>query len=510
MNNYAAYHYLRNPEEVFREEAVENSLSENTSEMIRSIDAEKYRIAVIGECKRGKSSLINAIWGADILPSDILPLTAVNCRIIQGKEKKAVIYFKNGAFSELGTDELKNYTKRAVAENNICVDNIKEIVVHYPTSFGQGNIEIIDTPGFNDDENAVKRISEAIGAADTVIAVISATMPLSFSEQKIICELIKQPHIYNLIFAVTFIDRISEEKKEQNRLLDNIRQRLCEDTYSYFLNNNGGDSQLLEKARLILGSPQILPVSPKLAINGITDGNESLIKKSRIRDFIQSLDLVITKNREKEALMQIRSICSQAENAFEENIKAKTSEDERIFTEKQERTLLLEEGLSEWAVFPREIMPEYSELTAQTVEQKTKEITGRPDIISGIKEICTEKLSLIKDQEFIEEKLKEVLGQARRVVRCVVEKIGRAICEATSKIAECTYKKLLSKMKNSDNCISYVKRTLRKSGADFTEAVIRYNDTHRKRMFNGLNYVKRKAEEILQHYSHSEKTEDEK
>lgn len=47
-----------------------------------------YRVAIIGEFKRSKSSLINALLGTRALPTDILPMTAAITHVSYGDVKK--------------------------------------------------------------------------------------------------------------------------------------------------------------------------------------------------------------------------------------------------------------------------------------------------------------------------------------------------------------------------------------------------------------------------------------
>lgn len=45
--------------------------------LLDRLDAARLRVLVVGEAKRGKSTLINALLGRDVLPSGVTPLTAV-------------------------------------------------------------------------------------------------------------------------------------------------------------------------------------------------------------------------------------------------------------------------------------------------------------------------------------------------------------------------------------------------------------------------------------------------
>jgi predicted GTPase len=50
-------------------------------DVLRRIEENCFSIAIVGEFKRGKSTLINALLGKDILPSDIMPCSATLNRV---------------------------------------------------------------------------------------------------------------------------------------------------------------------------------------------------------------------------------------------------------------------------------------------------------------------------------------------------------------------------------------------------------------------------------------------
>src|SRR6476660_5374268 len=55
-----------------------------SDEVLRRIEGDVFRIAVVGEFKRGKSTLINALMGREILPADVLPCSATVNRVTYG------------------------------------------------------------------------------------------------------------------------------------------------------------------------------------------------------------------------------------------------------------------------------------------------------------------------------------------------------------------------------------------------------------------------------------------
>lgn len=65
------------------------------SELRKRLSQKELIISVIGQLKRGKSSLINAMLGDKLLPVGIIPLTAVVTEIRYGSQFKAVVSFLN-------------------------------------------------------------------------------------------------------------------------------------------------------------------------------------------------------------------------------------------------------------------------------------------------------------------------------------------------------------------------------------------------------------------------------
>ena len=53
------------------------------------LDAARLRVLVAGEAKRGKSTLINALLGREVLPSGVTPLTAVTTTVRYGDDERA-------------------------------------------------------------------------------------------------------------------------------------------------------------------------------------------------------------------------------------------------------------------------------------------------------------------------------------------------------------------------------------------------------------------------------------
>jgi len=76
---------------------------------------ERLQLAVLGQFKRGKSTFINALLGAPVLPVVVVPLTAVAVFIALGPDPIARVRFRTGGPPE----EFRSTDPRALQELRI-------------------------------------------------------------------------------------------------------------------------------------------------------------------------------------------------------------------------------------------------------------------------------------------------------------------------------------------------------------------------------------------------------
>ena len=222
-----------------------------------------YRVAVIGEFKRGKSSLINALVGSSILPTDILPMTAVITHLVYGEEKRIDIHFKDGRVQESTVDQLFEFATKYDEQRESMARSVEEIIVHYPSVYCKNHIEILDTPGMNDNEEMTRVTLSVLGNIDAAIMVVSANSPLSETEQNLVLQMIEQQGIHHVIFVVTHIDKVSDEESEQDRIIERIRQRITGNLLERATQRYSGQEELLSKANAILSDPDIYGVAAR-------------------------------------------------------------------------------------------------------------------------------------------------------------------------------------------------------------------------------------------------------
>jgi len=138
-------------------------------------------LAVVGEFKRGKSTLINALVEADMLPVGALPLTALGTRAEFGESVRAVVEFLDGRHVEIQPTEIAEYASERGNPGN--QRQVCSVTVTTPARLLRHGLRLVDTPGIG---SVFADVSETACAlldqADAALVVLSAEQPASRRE----------------------------------------------------------------------------------------------------------------------------------------------------------------------------------------------------------------------------------------------------------------------------------------------------------------------------------------
>ncbi len=144
-------------------------------------DQHAFHLVVAGEFKRGKSTLINALLGADLLPTGVVPLTSVVTQLRHEDAAAVHVRFESGEPCSVPIETLADYvTERGNPEN---AKRVSEVVVGFPAQWLKGGLRLVDTPGVGSVHGHNSDVTHRyLPMADAVIFVISADQPLSRNE----------------------------------------------------------------------------------------------------------------------------------------------------------------------------------------------------------------------------------------------------------------------------------------------------------------------------------------
>lgn len=113
---------------------------------------DKIRVGVIGVTSSGKSTVINAILGADILSSAVTPSTGQLVSCTFGESLQAIVYFENGkqkvfTGTSLCPDNLKRYTDETYNLRN--KEKVVKIELTSPHFALDKDVMLVDSPGLD-------------------------------------------------------------------------------------------------------------------------------------------------------------------------------------------------------------------------------------------------------------------------------------------------------------------------------------------------------------------------
>lgn len=301
------------------DEALSNAVVE-VKELIKS---KKYKIAVMGEFKRGKSSLINALLGARILPADATPTTATINRIVYGETPECVVTYKDGQAQSIKINELSDYIAKITPNGQAMAMKVKEATVYFPTVICQNHIEIIDTPGLNDDERMTRITIDMVNQVDAVILPVHARFPFSETEMKFVCQLIEADTIDTVVFVVTFLDQLDEDDYEYDQFMQKISGRIQSSVLEELVRRNAGD-ETIKKAHAMLDELNIYGISSKLALDSFVSNNRDKLRQSRFETFSNELTGIVTARQTQHACSKtlgcMRRVVAQMQPQYDQRV----------------------------------------------------------------------------------------------------------------------------------------------------------------------------------------------
>ena len=174
-----------------------------------------FRLLVLGDMKRGKSTFLNALIGENLLPSDVNPCTALLTVLRYGPEKQVTIYFTdNTPPKKIDFNTYKQeYTidpteaKRLEKEQKQAFPNVDYAVVEYPLPILAKGIEIVDSPGLNDTESRNELSLGYINNCHAILFVLSASQPCTLGERRYL-ENYLQDRGLTVFFLINAWDRV--------------------------------------------------------------------------------------------------------------------------------------------------------------------------------------------------------------------------------------------------------------------------------------------------------------
>lgn len=167
----------------------------------------------MGEFKRGKSTIVNALVGEEVAPAGVLPLTSVAIELSWGPPS-TIVERLDGTQTTIDRSDVPAYV--AEERNPRNAKQVARVLLTGEWPLLGGGVTLIDTPGAGSiHEHNSEVAQEALLEADGAIVVLSADSPLSAHELEMLSALRERQA--PTFFVLNKVDHLSPGELAQVR-----------------------------------------------------------------------------------------------------------------------------------------------------------------------------------------------------------------------------------------------------------------------------------------------------
>ena len=192
------------------EQAGAERLGGEVRALAERVRAGLFFVACVGQFKRGKSSLLNALVGEPVVPVGVTPVTAVVTVIRHGPRTHARVRIDDGGWEEVSPADLPDFvTEERNPENR---RNVTAVEVFVPSPLLAEGMCLVDTPGIGSIFAGNTEATRAfVPHVDAALVVLGADPPVSADELALIEQLAQQ--CPDLLFVLNKADRVSDTER---------------------------------------------------------------------------------------------------------------------------------------------------------------------------------------------------------------------------------------------------------------------------------------------------------
>ncbi len=202
---------LRHLEALAREIGAEAVADEARSLAERASEGRFY-VACVGQFKRGKSTLVNALVGMDVLPSGTVPVTSVVTVVRYGDTLSVRIRHSDKSWETIEPSNLTQYVSEELNPGNS--KGIQAVEVYFPGELLSSGLCFVDTPGLGSVFEAnSEATTDFIPHIDAALFVFGADPPITGEEIRLAEDIAKQ--VESFLFVQNKADRVTDKENEE-------------------------------------------------------------------------------------------------------------------------------------------------------------------------------------------------------------------------------------------------------------------------------------------------------
>ncbi len=193
------------------EQLGETSVAADVHYLLARISEGRFFVACIGQFKRGKSTLLDALVGEPILPTGVLPVTTVPTVLRYGERRVARILI-DAKWRTVRAEDLAHYVSEEMNPENR--KRVEGVEVFLPSSMLASGMCLVDTPGIGSVfAGNTETTKDFIPQIDAAILVVGADPPISGDELALADAV--AANVNEIFIVLNKIDRVSVAEREE-------------------------------------------------------------------------------------------------------------------------------------------------------------------------------------------------------------------------------------------------------------------------------------------------------
>ncbi len=189
------------------------------------LGSDAFRLLVLGEFKRGKSTLVNALLGDRVLPARVAPCTGLITVVRYGAAPRAVLVPRDQAAAprEIAVDEIADHI--TIQDDLVALgDGAEEappaaspwdrVELDFPLELCRNNVELVDSPGLNEHLSRERITLGDLPRADAVLMVLSCEQQLARTERDFVHTHLGTADLAHAFFVWNRFDAVRDDPDE--------------------------------------------------------------------------------------------------------------------------------------------------------------------------------------------------------------------------------------------------------------------------------------------------------
>lgn len=193
------------------DEAGAVSIVRDARALLERVREGRFFVACLGQFKRGKSTLINALLGEEVLPSGGAPVTSV-VTVVRFGERRARVRIGVDEWHDVAIEALSEYV--AESQNPENSKGVTGVEVFCRSSFLERGLCLVDTPGIGSVfAGNTEETRSFVPHVDAAVIVLGGDPPISGDELELVKDVAKR--VQNVVFVLNKADRLNESERRE-------------------------------------------------------------------------------------------------------------------------------------------------------------------------------------------------------------------------------------------------------------------------------------------------------